>query len=552
MNSSMRLPTLSGWPCPTSLVKQGGAALLSVLLLGAVIALAVLLFSFGTQTELKIAHNDTLGRQALAIAEAGINHAVVVVAPSAGGPTGLSAELGNTPTGALSTFGAQQAIVEEGVSFNYRCVTLSGSFGGEYCVRAYDNFDETGNESPTAAIADDPSVDRDNLIFLRSRGAVGVSTRIVEGLVGILLGPDCAIITEGNLIISGNPNVTGTGGCIHSNNELRISGNPLIQISATANSLVMEISGSPTIGGQALDTNTLKNDYETAHSGQPDMTIPNVRPMDFCPTPPCASGSGIKLWQHVMNHPQGFRLDADGNVYVGPGYTGAGGPGGAWTCTENPPNCTGGRSIGSTISATQNGWKHEDKNWGGNSNMDQWIADTSHVDGVYFVEGSVSLGKNWGTTASPWRVTLIALNSIQMSGNPIMAPYQQSTVAAGAGYVTPASPTAEWALRNILIVSGNDIELNGNVGSDSFTGGLFAHQQIKVNGNPDLRGFLIVEDGRLTWTGDPAPNCSSELNVLCDTVNGSSVSGNPNIIYNRFSTALYGDDVRRLSWNEVR
>lgn len=516
---------------------QRGAALLVVLLLGILISLMVLTFSLGVSTELKISHNDLQGRQAMAIAEAGINHALVAMAPSAADGLGMDEELGDSPTGGLAGLGSQVAITEDGVSHNYRCADFGGIAASRYCVRAYDNFDETTG-------ADAPADDSDETIIVRSRGTVGAALRVVETMFAVANGPGCAIITEGDLQIPGNMTVSGSRGCAHTNSRLQISGNPIMEQGGTASSTYYDISGTPVMEGVTLSSNELKNQYELDHGNQPPMPIPSVRPMNFGP-------AGLRLHEYVMNHPRGYRLDADGMIYVGPGYTGAGGAGGAWTCVESPANCTGGRALTlAEKTGSLDTWKWEDKNWGGNANNDQWIADKSNfVPGVYFVEGSLIISKDWGSSANPWRATLIALNSIQTPSMPIIAPFNQSTDPTGPGYVTSSSSEAEWQLRNILLVSGNDIEINGNAGNENFTGGFFAHQQIKINGNPDIVGFLVAEDGFSTWPGDPAPNCHSDSNLLCDPA-GNSISGNPNITFNGLGTALFPDRIKRLAWRD--
>ena len=102
------------------------------------------------------------------------------------------------------------------------------------------------------------------------------------------------------------------------------------------------------------------------------------------------------------------------------------------------------------------------------------------------------------------------------------------------------------------MLSGNDIEINGDAGQDSYAGGILAHQQIKVNGNPDITGFLVAEDGATTWTGDPAPNCNSGRNLFCDPYGNAIASGNPTIHFDGLGTSLFPPLVERLTWNEIR
>ena len=524
-----------------SMQRQRGAALLAVLLLGILITLGALVFSIGITTELKIAHNDLQGRQALSIAEAGISHALVAMAPSAADGLGMDEELGNSPSGGLASFGTQVAVAEDAMNFNYRCADFGGIAGSRYCVRAFDNFDET-------TVADAPADDSDDTIVVRSRGTVGSALRVVDAMFGIVTGPECALLTEGNLTLPGNMSVAGSKGCVHTNSGLTISGNPIIATGATASGAAYDVSGNPVMDGVSINTSTLKDQYEADHRNQAPQTIPSVRPMNFGP-------QALPLHEYVMNHPRGFRLDADTNIYVGPGFEGGSGvaPGGsAWTCVEasNPPDCSDGRALTSAekVALGLDTWKHESKSW---SPPAQWVSDKDYVvHGVFFVEGSVIVSKDWGVSGTPWRATIIALNSIQMPGKPVIAPYNQSQNPSGPGYVTISSSTAEWQLRNVLLVSGNDLEINGDAGNHNFTGGFFAHQQIKINGNPDIDGFLVAEDGLSTWLGDPAPNCTSGNDLLC--MPGNTISGNPNITFDGMGTALFPDRLRRISWSDTR
>ena len=105
---------------------------------------------------------------------------------------------------------------------------------------------------------------------------------------------------------------------------------------------------------------------------------------------------------------------------------------------ENPPGCTGGRALtGAEIAAAGlDTFKHESQ--GGQIPAAQWVSDKDWaVPGVYFVEGSVVISKDWGDPGSPWQATIIALNSIQVPGKPIVAPYHQTTNPSGPGSSRP-------------------------------------------------------------------------------------------------------------------
>ena len=538
-----------------------GVVLVIVLLLSAVITLTVLAFSLGVGTDLRISRNDLLGKQALAAAEAGVQHGMealqkLATATEASGdieavPSFLNPELAMSPTGALGQRGTITAISEAGEdgaigSFNYSCVTYGD---GRYCMRLIDNHDEIAAGYPLRCVqsADDQAADCDLAVTLRSRGEVGGAVRIVDVLLSLSTTPDCAVTANGNLSMSGNAEVLGSKGCVHSNGNLKLSGSVAIIGEATASGNLTVQNNGLDVGGVTL-SGTTKTSYEAGASNQPLQQVPSVRPMLF-------GAQAIPLPTHVMNDPNGYRLDADGNIYVGPGFAGPGGAGGAWTCSDTggSSNCSGGRALSAAEKTTLklSGWSFSGGTWSTGAG--------SPVNGVYFIETSVTIGSNWGssncaTDPCPWRATLIALNSIRVTGTPVISSYYQSSILGGPGYVTPASPVGPWELRNLLLISGNDLELKGNGSSVEYAGGLFAHQQVGFTGTPYIKRFLYAANGATTWPGDPAPNCNSALDLqTCGAVTGEqSISGNYKIEYDGLGTAALAPLVRRLSWSDVR
>lgn len=549
-----------------------GVVLVIVLLLSAVITLTVLAFSLGVGTDLRISRNDLLGKQALAAAEAGVQHGMealqkLATATEASGdieavPSFLDPELALSPTGALAQRGTITAISEAGEdgvlrSYNYSCITYGD---GRYCLRLIDNHDEIAagfplrcvtpqaSPSPYAAQQDYQAYDCDLAVTLRARGEVGGAVRIVDVLLNFSTAPDCAITANGNVTLSGNASVLGSKGCVHSNGSLKLKGAMLAIGQATASGAVSVQNNSVEVGGITLSSAALQASYEAGASQQPLLQVPSVRPMLF-------GAQVIPLPTHVMNDPNGYRLDADGNIYVGPGFTGPGGAGGAWTCPDpsGSSDCSGGRALSPAEKTTLKltGWSFSGGNWSTGAG--------SPVNGLYFIETPVTIGSNWGksncaTDPCPWRATLIALNSIRVTGNPVMSSYYQSSVPGGPGYVTPASPVGSWELRNLLLISGNDLELKGTGSSVEYAGGLFAHQQVGFTGTPYIKGFLYAENGATTWPGDPAPNCNSALDLQgCGAVAGEqSISGNYTIEYDGLGTAAVAPLVRKLSWSDVR
>jgi hypothetical protein len=152
--------------------------------------------------------------------------------------------------------------------------------------------------------------------------------------------PGNAITVNGDLIISGNPTVTGLNGGVHANSTLSISGNPTISGNATASG-TYSASGSPNIGGIAA-------------GGQPLVTIPAVNPADFFGA-------------------SDYRLGADGNIYDKNG------------------------AMQLKIGNKWNGWDYSASKWtlSGNSTIDA----TLYIEGDCVVSGNPGSSSNpWKTT----------------------------------------------------------------------------------------------------------------------------------------------------------
>src|SRR5688572_17049041 len=132
-----------------------------------------------------------------------------------------------------------------------------------------------------------------------------------------------AILTGGDLKISGNPKIMGTCGGVHANDDLQISGNPGIQMVdgvSSSNKVSgggslpegMDVSGNPCIGNSGcssdsppsqyvLDTNTEKNNYEAGHNHAAVQTLPTINPADYATKVAAMSGSG----NHYILHDNG-------------------------------------------------------------------------------------------------------------------------------------------------------------------------------------------------------------------------------------------------------
>ena len=509
------------------LFNQNGIAVVSLIVMTLFLLVIGVVGIRGVTTEMRIAGNDVRSRQALAVAEAGLSHALAAI--QAGGPT-LDDDLESNGTGG-SLAGVGSTVTHLGTSYRFHAFGGTQSDDGYY-VRAIDNFDEESG-------SDDPDADTDSIVDVEALGKVGPATRVVRARVRLIGGgggggggaPGCAIVTNGDLKVSGDPTVTGTSGCAHANGEIdEISGNPEFQMGASASG-DFGISGSietedGTFSGGAAD------DYADDHDYLDKLDVPQVRPFDFGP-------DGIDLAQAVQDA-NGYRLDKNCRVYDSSS---------PWDCEDKTDNCTGGSRVANLRSGGKwHGWEcSEDSSANPGA---KWVLGSDDVfDGAFFVEGWVNVSGNPGQDgATDWNTSIVALDSIDISGNPEMAPY-----------------TEDGDLANILFVSGNDIGLGGNLGAGDVEAGIFAHQQIKNNGNFLLHGFLVAEDvGNLSgeerversWSGDPNPNNDSGNDIHKDQ--GYDISGNPEIHYGGTGTAGFPGGgggptgIGKIEWSEVR
>ena len=269
--------------------RQDGMALVLVLLVIAVLALLGIAGTRSAQTELQMGQKDVVGRQALSVAEAGINHAFSLISanvasrpnpPSACDTCwGFDSELSGGGTGgALASLGTTATL--SGQSYRFR--SFGGGTADGYYVQAVDNYDETSG-------ANNAATDRDAKVYLVSRGHVGSAERIVTALVtGVPMFPvgvfgKTSVAFSGGATMDGFDSRDGTySAATAGNTQVRSDGN--ISVSGT-NTVVKgdaTASGTVSLGGGASVTGTTTN-------GAPAVTFP---PVPVC-GPPYSASTGI-------------------------------------------------------------------------------------------------------------------------------------------------------------------------------------------------------------------------------------------------------------------
>jgi hypothetical protein len=302
-----------------------------------------------------------------------------------------------------------------------------------------------------------------------------------------------AILTDGDLYISGDPAISGTGGSVHSNQNVTISGDPTIAGTATAVG-DYDLNGNPTIG-----------DEDNSGGGRPPLFVPlvNVRQ------------------NYEMSE---YDLCPDGNVRTGPAYPGPEAP----NMTDTP--CQG-TLLADADSIEYRGWKKTGDDASDGAKWD--YGGNTAYDGVYYVyQGSASIGGNAGDSVAPWRLTLFAEPSA-VGSEPNHCPHTGGDIEIGGNvsvqYHDKGVP--------VLFMAGRDLRISGNP-DQTHEGFMAAHEQFNISGNPILNTALIAND-----------KCDSPASSVADA--DHEISGNPTITYDGQFEAPVGLNIRITLWLEL-
>jgi hypothetical protein len=236
------------------------------------------------------------------------------------------------------------------------------------------------------------------------------------------------------------------------------------------------MTGNPSMSGAAAASGTYTvtgnpNVGPGSGGGVPSRAIPVINPTDFLNTAK-ASLPANQVFQMMAN---GQVRDGNNNLIT---TLSSGGSYNQWRYTAGSPA--------------------------------QWrITGNTGVNGVYYLQGNVSVTGNPGSPSTPWITTLIATGDIVITGN----------------------PRIQTNLTDTLFIAGLDISITGNP-SQVFNGLMAAHEQFRLTGNPTLNGFLIAEDAGAT----------------SNTVIANAITGNPTITFNcNLNPPLQGP-LQILSW----
>ena len=264
-------------------------------------------------------------------------------------------------------------------------------------------------------LIDDPlDNDGDTLTDSNSRilaRCTGVTDTGASASINVVIGSAQlpAMATDGNLTISGNPNILGACGGAHANQRLTISGTTTVSTQVSS-------SDSVAVSGEV---NQEGGGSSTPLNHQPPVEIPDIDPMDYCAT-------------------SDFILRANG-----------------YFVTVEPS-----RDSVDATSTPVNGWTM------GSSNPVVWdLSGNSTAAGSYCVEGNVVISGNPGELpASPVPLSVFADGSVQYSGNPRLTAAHPSggLIVANGDVAISGNPSGGADNYNGLIYAQSQCQLNGN------------------------------------------------------------------------------------------
>jgi hypothetical protein len=291
------------------------------------------------------------------------------------------------------------------------------------------------------------STDLNGRVLVRCRVLTNEGATIeVTAILGAT--PMPALAADGNVVFAGSPQIQGACGGAHANGNIHASGGgPIISTQASAT-------------GAATGTWRLPDGSAApVLSGQPEVIIPDLIPMDYC--------GGAE-----------FRLLSSGTATNGAGQ----------------------------LVAVPAGWTY-------NAGTKLWsLAGALSVDGTYCVQGNVYVGGSTGSPAAPRRMSILATGSITVEGTPYMtADHEDGILLMAAGDVAIAGNPAAGALSyQGMVYAGAQCKVSGQPK-------IFG-QLLCANGPQPLNAteIILVHDmsGNFTLTFDCSSNVFNKRRVL--------------------------------------
>jgi hypothetical protein len=503
---------------------QNGTALVLALVTMLLVSMIGLFGSVTGQTELKITKNEEDSKKALNVAEAGVRHALHLLANGSAYQNGFNDELSNGGTGgglaaAGSTVTSYPGDTGPAALLQYRFFSFGGSATGDgYYVRAIDNHDSDGSSN----------TDIDQRFILISRGKFGTAEKTIEALIAPPT--PCAITTGDRLNVGGSVsssdlqvNTTdGFGACVHANGPLDLSGNATFPDGATSSlgDPPGDCSGNPNIAG---------GNCNQALWNQPPRELPNTNPGQYGKWVADLGNANPGGPFYILHATSGTVRKGGGCYYSGPSIGNCG------SSITYPDSTTSPADQGAAV---PQGVSFDTSTGrcifsGNNGNP--------ILPGIYYCEGKV---ENSGQANGPG-VTIISRDDMSFTSqtnlsaffpNAGMGTGQPAKVATDALNALPSGSIKDKGiealerLQNLVMMVGNDLDFSGN--NTVITGIILIHNQINMTGGKTINGYISAADGLPAFAGDPHPA-------------GSTSTINPALTYNQF---LGSSQINYMNW----
>ena len=266
--------------------------------------------------------------------------------------------------------------------------------------------------------------------------------------------PGSAVAVDGDLLISGNPTITGTCGDLSVDGRLTVDGN--LTIEGDVNSLETVIGGSiVTTDGRKLTTNALDKTAST-----PDE-VSEVDVETKC------EQADVHIEEGQVSTVQEATCLSAGN------------------CTDVELKAYEElRLSGGSLSLAPVDVKYDP------STETTLLSASTAPEGTVCVGGSLVISGDLGSESVPVEMTVAAEGDVEITGNPHMIPDDPD---------------------GVLIEAGGDLKLSGDSSlAPNYTGDIKAGGQCEVSGTPTINGQLVCGDA-VPESGDPDPVTGNEI-----------------------------------------
>lgn len=421
--------------------ERGVALVAAILFMALMSALAIALTANG-RIEVAMGDNEEVYARTRAAAESGLNHAAAVIIQLAADPAVPIGSLLAGPDGAVDPTTDDAAVnADNGILTHVMGGTAPWPLapGYTYDVRLLDDDDpalKNGTAFTNAELiamgAGRPletedgrrfsDVNRRLVIRATGFGPQGAIVQLEQTLTPI---PMPALVVNGDLLVGGDAQVIGTQGSLHANGDLEIEGT------------TVTIAQNATASGQLLASDTWSPGGLRA-GGMPTVPVPDVRAEDY-----------LNEADFVLRSDGRITNKAESTVYCNAG--------------SDQNACLGVTPPGGTAAF---GWAFSGSMWD--------LSQSSANAATYFVETDARISGSPGSSATPLPLTIVALGSIEIAGNPVLRAESASA---------------------LQFLTNRDFFVHGDLAMPTaFDGRVLVREQVFFNGNPVLTGQLVVRN----------------------------------------------------------